>query len=87
MEDLEIIYGILIGLLTESILRVIDYRGKIKEKLLTPFLMKLNKIKSKIQIDLSDPPVVACAKCKSAYWNRDRNTFFNMEGGQILDKQ
>jgi hypothetical protein len=49
--------------------------------------MKLNKIKSKIQIDLSDPPVVACAKCKSAFWNRDRNTFFNMEGGQILDKQ
>ena len=49
--------------------------------------MKLNKIKSKIQIDLSDPRVVACAKCKSAYWNRDRNTFFTMEGGQILDKQ
>ena len=51
MEFLEIIYSVLRGLLTEAIIRVIDSRGEIKEKLTTSFLMKLNKKKSKMGID------------------------------------
>jgi len=38
MIYIEIIYGILGGLLTEAIIRVIDSRSEIKEKLLTFFL-------------------------------------------------
>ena len=51
MDFLEIIYGVLRGLLTEAIIRVIDSRGEIKEILTTSFLMKLNKKKSKMEID------------------------------------
>jgi predicted Zn-ribbon and HTH transcriptional regulator len=39
------------------------------------------------QIYTHKNPPIACSKCKSAYWNRERNTYFTMEGGQILDKE
>ena len=52
MESLEIIYGILIGLSTAAILRVIDSRSEIKEKL--TLLMKQKKDqKLKPEVDLS----------------------------------
>jgi hypothetical protein len=47
MIYIEIIYGILGGLLTEAIIRVIDSRSEIKEKLLTFFLNFDNKSRPK----------------------------------------
>jgi hypothetical protein len=52
MIYIEIIYGILGGLLTEAIIRVIDSRSEIKEKSIT-FLMKFNK-KSRRKQDPND---------------------------------
>ena len=53
MESLEIIYGILIGLSTAAILRVIDSRSEIKENLTS--LMKQKKDqKLKPEVDLSE---------------------------------
>ena len=55
MNNLEeiILVGIFIRLSTEAIIRVIDSRGEIKEKL-TSFLMKLNNKKSRPKVDLSE---------------------------------
>jgi hypothetical protein len=52
MIYIEIIYGILGGLLTEAIIRVIDSRSEIKEKSIT-FLLKFNK-KSRRKQDPND---------------------------------
>ena len=85
MEILDLMYGIFVILAAEAIIRVIDSSSEIKDKLTS--LLKLNKKKSKTEVYLNDPPVVACAKCKSAYWNRDRNTFFTFAEGKIFDKE
>jgi hypothetical protein len=51
MENLEIIYGILVGLSTEAIKRVIDSSGEIKDKLSS--LLKLDT-RSKLKVNLSE---------------------------------
>ena len=51
MDNIDIIFYILIGLLIKAILRIIDYSSEIKDKL-TSFL-KLSP-RSKLKVDLSE---------------------------------